>query len=673
VVIERDEKRLPVRIAGTHTDITNRKQAEQSVLANEEKYRSIIANMNLGLMEVNLDEVIQFVNNSFCEMSGYNAEELIGKNAGDLFVRGANTEIAETKNELRKGGISDAYEIGVNNKRGEQKWWLISGAPRYDDKGNLVGSVGIHLDITAQKKLELELLDARESAEQSAAAKEIFLANMSHEIRTPMNAIIGMGRQLQRTSLDEQQQFYLGTINKAAEHLLVLINDILDISKIEAGKLNLEHIGFRPHDVIHHCIQVMEHKAEEKGLKLLKENSPAPETIFIGDPYRLTQVLLNLLSNAIKFTEEGKVSISCLLQPVIDKRQLIILSVKDTGIGMDEEFLSNIFRKFTQEEQSTARKYGGTGLGMSISKQLTELMNGHIEVSSRKGEGTTITLTIPFELGTESDIPQTKGKVIDSSILRNKKILLVEDNEMNRLVATTLLENYGVITEEVHNGAEAVQALKSRYYDLVLMDVQMPVLNGLDATMIIRQEINQFVPIIALTANAIKGEAEKCLKAGMNDYISKPFEEEELINAIARWLGDSPETFNTLQSSAMESKPAAPLYDLKKLENIAQNNRAFVLKMINLFCRQAPGDVTEIEMALGKQDLNTVRAVAHRMKPSIDNMGIESLHTLIREVELYQSGNDTITADLTNNIAQLRSTIEAVVEQLQAQELQAAE
>lgn len=673
VVIERDEKRLPVRIAGTHTDITNRKQAEQSVLANEEKYRSIIANMNLGLMEVNLDEVIQFVNNSFCEMSGYSAEELIGKNAGDLFVRGANSEIAETKNELRKGGISDAYEIGVNNKRGEQKWWLISGAPRYDDKGNLVGSVGIHLDITAQKKLELELLDARESAEQSAAAKEIFLANMSHEIRTPMNAIIGMGRQLQRTSLDEQQQFYLGTINKAAEHLLVLINDILDISKIEAGKLNLENIGFRPHDVIHHCIQVMEHKAEEKGLKLLKENSPAPETIFIGDPYRLTQVLLNLLSNAIKFTEEGKVSISCLLQPVIDNRQLIILSVKDTGIGMDEEFLANIFRKFTQEEQSTARKYGGTGLGMSISKQLTELMNGHIEVSSRKGEGTTITLTIPFELGAESDIPQTKGKVIDSSILRNKKILLVEDNEMNRLVATTLLENYGVITEEVHNGAEAVQALKSRYYDLVLMDVQMPVLNGLDATAIIRQEINQFVPIIALTANAIKGEAEKCLKAGMNDYISKPFEEEELINAIARWLGDRPETFNTLQSSAMESKPAAPLYDLKKLENIAQNNRAFVVKMINLFCRQAPGDVTEIEMALRKQDLNTVRSVAHRMKPSIDNMGIESLHTLIREVELYQSDNDNITADLTNNIAQLRSTIDTVVEQLQAQELQAAE
>ena len=669
VVIERDDNRLPLRIAGTHTDITNRKQAEQALLVNEEKYRSIIANMNLGLLEVNMEEVILYANNSFCEMSGYTPDELIGKKAAELFVRGDNAEIAETKNELRKEGISDAYEIGVKNKKGELKWWLISGAPRYDDQDNLVGSIGIHLDITAQKKLELELLDARESAEQSAAAKEIFLANMSHEIRTPMNAIIGMGRQLHRTSLDDQQEFYLETINKAAEHLLVLINDILDISKIEAGKLNLEYIGFRPDEVIDHCMQVMEHKAEEKGLKLLKENSPEKSTIFIGDPYRLTQILLNLLSNAIKFTEAGKVTISCLMQPVIHNRQLIFISVKDTGIGMDGEFLSSIFRKFTQEEQSTARKYGGTGLGMSISKQLTELMNGEIEVSSKKGEGTTITLTIPFTVGTEKDIPATKGKVTDSSILKEKKILLVEDNEMNRLVATTLLENYGVTITEVHNGAEAVRALKTAYYDLVLMDVQMPVLNGLDATRVIRQEVNQFVPIIALTANAIKGEAEKCLKAGMNDYISKPFEEEELINAIARWLGEGPESFTPHQTSAMENKPAVPLYDLKKLESIAQNNQSFILKMVTLFSRQAPSDVHEIEMAFEKKDYQTVRAVAHRMKPSIDNMGIVSLHGLIREIELYNE-TETTASQLDTKIRFLKETISQVAALLQKEVLE---
>ena len=672
VIIERDEQHLPVRIAGTHTDITNRKQAEQSLLVNEEKYRSIIANMNLGLLEVNLEEVILFANNSFCEMSGYTSQELIGKKASELFTRGASMEVAETKNELRKAGISDAYEIGVRNKKGEQKWWLISGAPRFDDQDNLVGSIGIHLDITAQKNLELELLDARELAEQSAAAKEIFLANMSHEIRTPMNAIIGMGRQLHRTLLNDQQHFYLETINKAAEHLLVLINDILDISKIEAGKLNLEHIGFRPHDIINHCIQVMEHKAEEKGLKLLTENSPGESTVFIGDPYRLTQILLNLLSNAIKFTDEGKVTISSLMQPVIDNRQLMILSVKDTGIGMDTEFLSTIFRKFTQEEKSTARKYGGTGLGMSISKQLTELMNGHIEVSSTKGEGTTITLTIPFTAGTEKDIPQTKGKITDSSILNEKKILLVEDNEMNRLVASTLLENYGVSIFEVHNGAEAVRALKTGYYDLVLMDVQMPVLNGLDATRIIRQEINQFVPIIALTANAIKGEADKCLKAGMNDYISKPFEEDELINAIARWLGEKPVSIATTQSPDMEKAPDTRLYDLKKLENIAQNNKPFIRKMVTLFTKQAPADVAEIETAFEQQQYSVLKGVAHRMKPSLDNLDIQSLHSLIREIELHNE-NETTAAQLKYKIQELRLTIDQVVDQLRKEVLEPAE
>lgn len=290
-------------------------------------------------------------------------------------------------------------------------------------------------------------------------------------------------------------------------------------------------------------------------------------------------------------------------------------------------------------------------------------MNGQIEVSSKKGDGTTITLTIPFAVGSEKDIPQTKGKVTDSSILKEKKILLVEDNEMNRLVATTLLENYGVIITEVHNGAEAVRALKTTYFDLVLMDVQMPVLNGLDATRIIRQDVNQFVPIIALTANAIKGEAEKCLKAGMNDYISKPFEEEELINAIARWLGEGPESFTPHQTSAMENTPAVPLYDLKKLENIAQHNQSFILKMVTLFSRQAPADVHEIETAFEKEDYQTVRSVAHRMKPSIDNMGIVSLHDLIREIELFNEANSPIPT-LAIKIGVLKETILQVVERL---------
>ncbi|MBI5373046.1 MAG: response regulator [Sphingobacteriales bacterium] len=508
-----------------------------------------------------------------------------------------------------------------------------------------------------------EVRDLQEVAAESAEAKEIFLANMSHEIRTPMNAIIGMGRQLSRTNLDEQQQFYLETISKAAEHLLVLINDILDISKIEAGKLNLVQTGFRPGEVIDHCLQVMKHKAEEKGLKLVKKNGPGLSTIFIGDPYRLTQVLQNLVSNAIKFTEQGSVTVSCLVQPEKDKKQIMMLTVTDTGIGMDPEFQASVFRKFTQEDRSTARKYGGTGLGMSISKQLAELMNGSIDVSSRKGEGTAITLTIPFTVGVAADIPDTQMAAADSSILKGKKILLVEDNEMNRLVATTLLNNYGAVTEEAHNGAEAIRAVKDGFYDLILMDVQMPVLNGFDATRIIRQELNEFIPIIALTANAIKGEAEKCLKAGMNDYISKPFGEEELVNAIAKWLGKEPDKFAAPPLPEMKNGESPRLYELTQLEKIASNNQSFIRKMVTLFTNQAPADLKEIREAFANGNLATVRSTAHRMKPSLDNMGIESLHGLIREIETWDDSHAP-NDQLDKKIAELSHTISLVLDQL---------
>lgn len=659
-----NESGQPVRLVGTHTDITDRKLAEQSLKINEEKYRSIIANMNLGLLEVNLKEEIQYANNSFCEMSGYTQAELYGKKAAGLFTRGHAHTLAETKNQLREKGISDAYEINVLNKNGDKKWWLISGAPRYDDQGNMVGSIGIHLDITEQKTLELALMEARVAAEQSAAAKEVFLANMSHEIRTPMNAIIGMGRQLMRTELNNQQHFYLETIYKAADHLMVLINDILDISKIEAGKLNLEHIGFRPDDIISHCIKVMQLKAEEKGLKLIREGSPEHETVYIGDPYRLTQILLNLLSNAVKFTEKGKVTVSCLVQPVIENEQMILLTVEDTGIGIEEEFLDNIFRKFTQEDKSTARKYGGTGLGMSISKQLTELMNGEISINSKKGSGTTVIVSIPFKIGTEKDLPQSAETFTDSAVLKDKRILLVEDNEMNRLVASTLLGNYGVILEEVHNGLEAIHALKKGYFDLVLMDMQMPVMNGLDATRIIRNEVNRFIPIIALTANAIKGESEKCLNAGMNDYVTKPFNEETLINVMANWLGTTTANNSKQSLSDMKNDSDAPLYDLTILERISSGNTAFVKKMVSLFIRQGPADIEQLQAALSKQDYVTVRSVAHRMKPSIDNMGITAARDNIRKAETWDENNHP-DSELEQLLARISKVILETVTQLQ--------
>lgn len=659
VVIEKDKNGLPLKIIGTHTDITERKNSEQALRMNEEKYRSIIANMNLGLLEVDSNEEIQYANQSFCDISGYPLDELLGKKASLLFVRGENLEHIEQKNSIRKKGVSDAYEIIVKNKRGEVKWWLISGAPRYNDEGELVGSIGIHLDITEQKQLELELLEARELAEESSRTKELFLANMSHEIRTPMNAILGMSRQLQKSDLNERQQFFLNVIKNAGEHLLVIINDILDISKIESGLLQLEHIGFKLSDEVLHTMQVMHHRAEEKGIQFTHEiDSDIPE-ILLGDPFRLKQILLNLVSNSIKFTDRGRVTIRCKKGKIIRDKQHININVTDTGIGMDKEFLKNVFTKFLQEDKTISRRYGGTGLGMSISKQLAEMMGGTIEIESEKGKGTSVTVCIPFETGTSIQVPEKEEIIIKASALQGKKILLVEDNEMNRLVATTVLANYGPLISEVQNGLEAVEALTKNNYDLVLMDVQMPVMDGLEATARIRQEVNKTIPIIALTANAIKGESKRCLDAGMNDYVSKPFEEEELIRKIGFWLGKEVSTL----AGTSTTHEVKELYSLSKLNEIGRGNKDFIKKMISLFIDQTPAATDSIKSAYTSNDFSKVKAVAHRIKPSIDNMEIHSLKSEIRQIESL-AGENQSSPELTSLINHLDLTITLVVEDL---------
>jgi PAS domain S-box-containing protein len=597
-------------------------------------------------------------------MSGYTLKELLGKRASALFVKNESEELVERKNEMRKKGISDAYELSLRDKSGQTKWWLISGAPRYNDNGDLVGSIGIHLDITQQKLLELELIGAREEAESSVNAKQTFLANMSHEIRTPMNAILGMTNQLGKTKLNKDQHFYLNTIHSAADNLLIIINDILDLSKIDAGKLTLEKIGFEPKTVMSRVMQVMVHRAEEKGLDFVNSYyDPKLSPILLGDPYRLNQVLLNLVSNAIKFTHKGSVDITCKVIADLPQKQTVEIAVTDTGIGMDESFANNLFDKFSQEDSSIIRKYGGTGLGMSISKELIDLMHGKINVTSKKGKGTSIAIVIDFEKGTIADLPFKEIVVTDTSLLQGKKILVTDDNEMNQLVAATILQNYGAEITEAFNGAEAVEKIKETNFDLVLMDVQMPVMDGIEATRIIRDTISKTLPVIALTAFAINGDNQKCMAAGMNDYLSKPFEESQLLNIISKWLGKSLQ--NEKNVPEINTGEEA-LYDLSKLNEIARNNKIFVDKMINLFIDQIPVAVEEIQAAYLDKNFETIKRVAHRIKPSIDNMGVASLKTEVREIEALATENQN-SPKLIQLIQQMDSTLKKVVEALRTE------
>ena len=648
---------------GIILNITKDKEAELVLQLREKKYRNIIANMNLGLIEVDNDEIIRYANQSFCEMSGYRMEELMGKKASKLFVRDEHIEVMEMKNQQRKKGLSDAYEMLVKNKKGEAKWWLISSAPRYNDKGDLIGSIGIHLDITQQKQTEHELMEAREQAESSANAKQIFLANMSHEIRTPMNAIIGMANQLGKTSLNTDQQFYLDIINSSANNLLIIINDILDLSKLEAGKLTLESIGFKPKDLIGQTMKVIMHKAEEKGLALTQSFfDPEISPVLVGDPYRLNQILLNLFSNSIKFTSKGSVDLSCRLSTGDPQIQRVEFIVKDTGIGMDESFMKNLFQKFRQEDESVTRRFGGTGLGMSICKELVEFMGGDIKVESKKGEGTSVIFTIPFKKGTMQELPVKQTNDSNTANLSGKRILVTDDNEMNRLVAITILKNYGVIPEEAHNGREAVEKLRTSNFDIVLMDVQMPEMDGIEATRIIRNEISKTLPIIALTALALKGDESRFLQAGMSDYVSKPFEEAQFVNIISRWLGlEKP----VLVKEAVNTEKMDTLYDLSKLKEIAKGNQEFIDRMVQMFIDQGPSSVQEITEAFKAKDFSTVNKVAHRFKTSVNNMGISTLKTDITEIELLAE-SDPSSEKLGGLIAKLETVIGQVITQLKA-------
>lgn len=647
-------------VIGYGIDITERKKFEEVLRINEEKYRSIIANMNLGMMGMDTNRKIKFANQTLLKMTGVSEEEIIGYDSSRFLAPESLKEV-EQKMKNRGLGISEAYEVQtiINNQQG---WWFVSSAPEFSPKGELIGAIVICLDITNQKKLEQELISSREHAEQLAKAKETFLANMSHEIRTPMNAIMGMGNQLAKTSLSEQQQFYLSTINTAAENLLVIINDILDLSKIEAGKLSVEKIGFEPRKVIGNAMQVLLHKAEEKGLKFTNsfyDTGIAP--VLIGDPYRLNQVLLNLISNSIKFTENGGVDITCEVIQETAAAQTIEIKVIDTGIGMDHEFVEKLFDKFSQEYESVSRRYGGSGLGMSICKELIELMGGEIKVSSSKGKGTVISFTIEFEKGTQENIQVTAAREISAGFLKGKTILITDDNDMNRLVASTILENYGATIVEATNGEEALSVFSTIKADLLLMDIQMPLLNGYEAAKAIRRQGNK-IPIIALTANAIKGEYEKCIGAGMNDYIAKPFKEEEFLKKIAYWLNTE---LTTDGATAVHHEHAGEekLYDLSGLKEISRGNDAFIQKMLTLFCEQSSAMVQQMKEAYTNDQLITMGAVAHKLKPSIDNLKITALKQVIRSIEKAGKENNK-TEELPYQLQLTEEIIHKTIHQL---------
>ncbi|MHA6249223.1 PAS domain-containing hybrid sensor histidine kinase/response regulator [Pontibacter sp. CAU 1760] len=659
-----DQNEKVINIQSATRDISARKKAEEALRNSEKKYRDLINYSQAYFCTHTLEGVIQDVNPYLLNMLGLTSDQMLGRNLTEFFSKTFHADIKEYLIRFESSSVVDGV-LMILNKDKEQRYLYYQNY-KVEEPDTAPYIIGIAQDITDRMRSEQQLKSAKEAAEESARVKENFLANMSHEIRTPMNGILGMAGLLKKTELDETQQNLLKIIHKSADNLLVVINDILDIAKIEAGKLELEEIPFDITETIKAAYQTMIYKAEEKELAYDLIPLELPHTIMLGDPYRLNQVLLNLLNNAIKFTEEGGVTLACQMVLETETEIKLEFTVTDTGIGIPDSKLEVIFDNFTQAYSSTTRKFGGSGLGLNISKTLVEMQNGRIWVESSEDQGSVFKFALTYTKS--KDMPhQVTEDEIEYSSLSHIHVLLAEDNEVNIFLAQSIIEGWGASIDVAHNGREAVELAAQHRYDVVLMDIQMPELSGIDATQQIRQledSQNSQVPIIALTANALKGDAEKYMSAGMNDYISKPFEEDKLFLKIAGVLPQKPVAEEAHPAQAPETDPVEPLYDLSILNKMSRGNEKFILRTKQLFVATVPPSVAEMQAHFTAQNWEGVGATAHKLKSTIDTMRIESLKEVVRQIET-NAKNQTDMQKMKQDIDFLEKILAQVVVQLQ--------
>ena len=530
------KKSHTVGLRGIFLDISERKRTELALKESENKFRGLAEKSLVGIYIVQ-DWKFKYVNPRFAEMFGYSVEEMtLKKGLKDIVQPDDWPKIEEGLQEKLTCPIESLYyEIRGITKKGDLVHIDVFGSiTAYESKPAVVGTA---LDITQRKHIEDDLIRAKEAAEAGAKAKSEFLANMSHEIRTPMNAVIGMISLILETDLNQEQKEYLETIRNSGQALLAIISDILDFSRIESGKIDLECQPLHIQTCIEEAVNLISPLALQKGLKLhYALKGPIPGTIS-GDASRICQVLVNLLSNAVKFTEDGEIEVQAEASELTNDFYEIHFSVRDTGIGISVEASGRLFQPFSQADASTSRKYGGTGLGLAISKRLVELMGGRIWVESEVGLGSTFHFTI--RANESASLPKKAKPALinqDEPIkAKDLRILLAEDNPVNRRMAILILKKMGYEADSVANGIEVLRALERQTYDLILMDVQMPEMDGLEVTREIRRRWSSDGPrIVALTAHAILGDKEKCLEAGMDDYLCKPINLEDLKATLER-------------------------------------------------------------------------------------------------------------------------------------------
>lgn len=676
------------------------KRADELIIANKElafqndekEKRAAelrIANYARSLIEASRDPLftispqgkITDMNEATVKVTGLSRENLIGTDFFNYFTDPAKAR--EGYQEVFTKGFVADYPLTIKDHKLTDV--LFNGSVYKDDRGNVLGAVVVARDITDQKKIATDLLEARVFAElateiaeeaknkaESAAliaetavkAKQQFLSNMSHEIRTPMNAIIGFTKVVLKTDLSVKQKEYLTAIKISGDALIVLINDILDLAKVDAGKMTFEQTPFKMAASISAMLHLFETKIQEKNLELVKEyDSKIPE-VLVGDPVRLHQIILNLVSNAVKFTAKGRITVSVCLLSEDEEKANIEFSVTDTGIGIPENRIEHVFENFQQASSGTSRLYGGTGLGLAIVKQLVEPQGGSIRVESKIDEGSVFSFTLSFQK-TKAEAEFDAGLVELKEEIKNIKVLVVEDIALNQLLMKTLLDDFGFDRDIATNGKIAIEKLEAKSYDIILMDLQMPEMNGFEATEYIRNKMNSQIPIIALTADVTTVDLAKCKAVGMNDYIAKPVDERVLYSKIIGLVKKPVLVKDIGASGGSDNTPRSKCINLDFLNHRTKSNPKLIMEMISLYLEQTPPLINIMKQSFQDRDWKSLHAAVHKMIPSFSIMGINvGFENMAKKVQEYARSQQE-TEGIPDLVLQLANICTQACEELQ--------
>jgi PAS domain S-box-containing protein len=617
-----------------------RKQAEEALAHETARLNAIFEGSSHLMWSVNKRLMLTSFNHEYTELLEQELQikpqlNFSTERMGFQLVAPNERRPLEDKYKLAFRGQKQHFELELATRNGEQKWLEIYLNPI--QSGGTIGEVsGIARDITDLKKYQAELVEAREQAEHSLKVKEQFLANMSHEIRTPMNGVIGMVDLLSDSPLNEDQHDYLQTIRKSSETLLHILNDILDLAKIEAGKMVLHPADLVIEDLLDRLMALFTPIAHQKGNKVSYTLDKSVPKVVIADETRLLQILSNLTSNALKFTENGTVKISVSTVQLTDSHVDLMVRVTDSGIGISHKDLKKLFSAFQQLDNSTSKNYGGTGLGLAISREFCKMMDGEIGVESEEGKGSTFWFSVQLPIGDPMKISaKLKADRFDiSGTLKevHARILLVDDNATNRKVASQILIKAGCVVETAKSGKEAIECLShDQAFDLVLMDIQMPEMDGMQTTRQLKDSISNLPPIVAMTAYAMKEDRERFLAAGMDDYLAKPIRAQQLIQIVGKWVhdGHAPEhVLDDLSNEVVDEEV------LKSLSDAVGGDPLFVGGMLREFIEEAEQQIANAEKAYAVNDCKGVQSELHTLKGNSGTLGAAQVHLICEKIEL---------------------------------------